>query len=158
MDFLVEDGQTQAVTYERDIVPAGVHEMTIRSAEDGESEYKRCDINPTGKCLKLKLATVSGSYRFVFHDIPAHLPWMAKQLADALGLQPVNGRLSLDPASISGLNVLAEISHYTSKAGKVSAVVKAYKPRASAAVEEKPKARPARPAAAAIPPGDDIPF
>ena len=165
MDFLVEDEQMQAVTHERDIVPAGVHEMTIRSAEDGESEYKRCDINPTGKCLKLKLATVSGSYRFVFHDIPVHLPWMAKQLAEALGLQPVNGRLSLDPASIAGLNVMVEISHYTSKAGKVSAVVKAYKPHAAASAAPPPATKSAakrtatqKADAASATAKDDIPF
>jgi hypothetical protein len=52
-----------------------------------------------------------------------------------------------------------EISHYTSKAGKTSAVVKRYVPAAEA---DKPKAARSRPAAKAAAvdrmAGDDIPF
>lgn len=152
MDFIVEDQQTQPVMMEREIVPAGVHAMVIKHAEEGPNEYKRSDENPDGMCLKLRLATVNGTYKFVFDDIPKHLGWRAKQLADASGIQPVNGRVSLNSDDLVGLAVTVEVSHYTSKAGKVSAVVKRYvAPEATATPKPKPKPV----AAVGI---DDIPF
>jgi hypothetical protein len=126
MDFTFSDEQTQAVNIERDIVPAGVHTMTIRHAEEGPNQYKTSDENPQGMCLKLRLATNTGDYRFVFDDIPAHLGWRAKQLADALGVAANGETVSLDPATLEGRELTVEVSHYTSKAGKVSAVVKRY--------------------------------
>jgi hypothetical protein len=155
MDFVIEDEQSQAVMQDRDMVPAGVHEMVIKHAEEGPNEYKTSDTNPHGMCIKLRLATVAGNYKFVFDDIPAHLAWRAKQLADAAGLKPVGGKLSIDANSLVGLSVTVEVSHYTSKAGKVSAVVKRYVPAGPkpAAQRRKPKSV----AAQAV--GDDeIPF
>lgn len=162
MDFIIEDQQTQSsVGVERDIVPAGVHQMVIKHAEEGPNEYKRCDENPDGQCVKLRLATADGNYKFVFDDIPKHLGWRAKQLADAVGIQPVNGRLSLQADALVGLPVTVEVSHYTSKAGKVSAVVKRYaassgvvKPATTPAA--KPRTQAAKITAAL--PSDDVPF
>jgi hypothetical protein len=138
MDFTFSDEQTQAVSIERDIVPAGVHTMTIRHAEEGPNQYKTSDENPQGMCLKLRLATNTGDYRFVFDDIPAHLGWRAKQLADALGVAANGATVSLDAATLEGRELTVEVSHYTSKAGKVSAVVKRY---AKASGTSKPAAQ-----------------
>lgn len=153
MDFIVEDQQLQPAMMERDIVPAGVHEMVIKHAEEGPNEYKRSDENPDGQCLKLRLATSSGNHKFVFDDIPKHLGWRAKQLADAAGIQAVNGRISLNADDLVGLAVTVEVSHYTSKAGKVSAVVKRYVAAQTPAAKPKAKA-----AVVAKSGSDDIPF
>lgn len=158
MDFMIEDEQSQPVMQERDIVPAGVHEMVIKHAEEGPNEYKTSDINPHGLCLKLRLATVSGNYKFVFDDIPKHLAWRAKQLADAVGVQPTGGKLSLDPNGLVGLPVTVEISHYTSKAGKVSAVVKRYAAATPAAPVKAAKPRTAAAKVTAALASDDVPF
>jgi hypothetical protein len=155
MDFIVEDQQSQPAMMERDIVPAGVHDMVIKHAEEGPNEYKRSDENPDGQCLKLRLATLSGNHKFVFDDIPKHLGWRAKQLADAAGIQAANGRISLNSEDLVGLAVTVEVSHYTSKAGKVSAVVKRYVAAQTPAA--KPKAKP-KAAVVAKSGGDDIPF
>ena len=155
MDFIVEDQQSQPAMMERDIVPAGVHDMVIKHAEEGPNEYKRSDENPDGQCLKLRLATSSGNHKFVFDDIPKHLGWRAKQLADAAGIQAANGRSSLNSEDLVGLAVTVEVSHYTSKAGKVSAVVKRYVAAQTPAA--KPKAKP-KAAVVAKSGGDDIPF
>ncbi len=135
MDFTFSDEQTQTVNIERDIVPAGVHTMTIRHAEEGPNQYKTSDENPQGLCLKLRLATNTGDYKFVFDDLPAHLGWRAKQLADALGVAANGATVSLDPDSLVGRELTVEVSHYTSKAGKTSAVVKKY---VKAATQAKP--------------------
>lgn len=156
MDFIIEDDFAAAApAQERDIVPAGTHRMVIRSAEEGPNEYKVSDTNPTGECLKLRLATVEGNYRFVFDDLPKHLGWRAANLADALGIKSVGGRLTLTPDDCREQIVTVEISHYTSKAGKTSAVVKRYVP-ASVAEKTKPATPRARPVAAGA--TDDIPF
>lgn len=161
MEFVVQDEQMQPVSMEREIVPAGVHEMTIKHAEEGPNEYKVTDENPEGLCLKLRLATGNAGHKFVFGDIPKHLGWRAKQLADALGLAPVGGKISLEPESLVGMALTVEVSHYTSKAGKVSAVVKRYVP-AQAQQPAKPAAAKskARTAAARLTSEttDDIPF
>lgn len=160
MDFVIQDEQSEPVMIERDIVPAGLHRMTIRHAEEGPNQYKTSDENPDGMCVKLRLATVDGDYRFVFDDIPRHLGWRAKQLAEAVGIIPVSGRLSLEPDELVNQVVNVEISHYTSKAGKVSAVVKRYvsASAAPAAKVSKPAAKPKPQKVAAAGPVDDIPF
>lgn len=156
MDWTIADETTQPITTERAIVPAGIHAMVVKAAEEGPNEYKRSDENPDGMCLKLRLATVTGDYKFVFDDIPRHLGWRAKQLAEALGVLPNGTTVSLEPDDLVGREITVEVSHYTSKAGKVSAVVKRYvqgtpKPKAAT----KPRTTVARVATAG---SDDIPF
>jgi hypothetical protein len=156
MDFVIDDQPTETVTHERAIVPAGRHQMVVRHCEEGTNEYKRHETNPHGNCLKLRLATVEGDYKFVFDDIPHHLGWRAANLADALGIKPADGRLSLTPGDIEGRELAVEISHYTSKAGKTSAVVKRYVPATVAAKPPAIKPNP-KPVVERLP-GDDIPF
>ena len=159
MDFVIEEDQAQTAMLERDIVPAGIHRMTVKHCEEGPNQYKTSDENPDGQCIKLRLATVDGQYKFVFDDIPKHLGWRAKQLAEAVGILPVSGRLSLQPDELVGQVVNVEISHYTSKAGKVSAVVKRYVPASAvAAAPQKPASKPKPQKVAATGPADDIPF
>jgi len=158
MDFLIEEQPTETVTRERELVPPGKHVMRIRSAKEEPNEYKRSDANPNGDCLKLCLSTVEGDYKFVWHDIPEDLGWIAANLADALGIKPVDGRLSLKPSDIEGRELTVEISHYTAKkSGNVSAVVKRYVPATVAAKPPALKATPKPPPAERLP-GDDIPF
>jgi hypothetical protein len=160
MDFQIhDDPMAAATTGERDIVPAGIHQMEIKAAEEKTNKYKVCDENPHGAVLALRLATVNGNYKFVFDDIPQHLGWRAKQLAQAVGSDVAGGTLSLNPDDLIGRSITVEVSHYTSKTtGNVSAVVKKYMP----AVAAKPAAAAPRKAAAKVTasrlPGDDIPF
>jgi len=144
---------------ERPLVPAGVQTLTIRSAEEGVNDYKKTDENPEGVCLKLRLAS-GGNHRFVFDDLPIHLGWRAKQLAAAVGIVPVGERLVLKPEELEGQAVSVEITHYTSKAGKVSAVVKRYLPAAAdkPAVPASTARRTAAQKIVASLPDDDIPF
>ena len=145
-------------TADRPLVPPGTHVLTIVHAEEGPNEYKRSDENPEGLCLKLRLGT-DGGHKFVFDDIPQHLAWRAKQFAAALAIMPAGDALDLEPSELVGQKVTVEITHYTSKVGKVSAVVKKY-----VAATQTPKPRSASPTAAtrravlASVPDDDIPF
>jgi hypothetical protein len=164
MDFMLDDDVATAtqMIQDREIVPAGIHTMSIVNVEEGPNEYKRSDANPDGMCIKLRLST--GGYKFVFDDIPKHLAWRAKQLAEAVGILPVGGKLSLSPEDLADKTVTVEVSHYTSKAGKVSAVVKRYVPATAAPAAAAPPAKrqtlPQKAAATFKANGgaDDIPF
>jgi|GEM_PF-2857618 len=163
MDFMLDDDVSTATQtmQDREIVPAGIHTMTIVNVEEGPNEYKRSDANPDGLCIKLRLST--GAYKFVFDDIPKHLGWRAKQLAEAVGILPVGGKLSLSPDDLADKTVTVEVSHYTSKAGKVSAVVKRYvqataTPTAAAPAKRQTLPQKAGAAFKASAGSDDIPF
>jgi hypothetical protein len=160
MKFEIEDDQQDAAPAERELVPPGIHEMTIVHCEEGPNEWKTSDTNPEGMCLKLRLSL--GQYKFVFDDIPQHLGWRAKQLAAALGTGPDGETLELTPEDLIDQVVRVEISTYHSKAGKTSSVVKKYLPAAAAADKPKPakKAPKLTPAVAlaSVEDEDDIPF
>lgn len=144
---------------ERTIVPVGTHKAVIKKAEEGPNQWKIDETsNPDGICLKLRLAV--GNHKFIFHDLPKHLPWMAKQLADALGIQPEGNTLRVVPSEIEGREVTVEVTHYTSKSGNVSAVVKKYVPLADKPTTPKRQTLPQKAAAMfkANAGTDDIPF
>jgi hypothetical protein len=159
VQFAVQNNSTTE-TMERPIVPAGIRVMTILAAEEGPNQYKVCDENPEGMCLKLRLTDASGGFKFVFDDLPMQLGWRAVQLADAVGIKAVGGNLVLMPEELIDRQVAVEVSHYTSKAGKVSAVVKKYLPPDPALLPKSAVAsakRQASPKPTAMP-EDDIPF
>ena len=160
MKFEIEDDQQDAAPAERELVPPGIHEMTIVHCEEGPNSWKTSDTNPEGMCLKLRLSV--GQYKFVFDDIPQHLGWRAKQLAAALGTGPDGETLELTPEDLIDQVVRVEVASYTSKVGKTSSVVKKYLPAAAAAEKPKPakKAPKLTPAVAlaSVEDEDDIPF
>ncbi len=133
------DAPPAVATTERQIMPVGKHAMIVKHAEEGPNEYKRSDDNPEGFCLKLRLSDLEGRFKFVFDDLPQSksLAWRAKQLAAAIGIIPHGETLSLTPDDVIGQTIEVELSHYTSKAGKVSATVKRYIERTS---DARPKA------------------
>ncbi len=144
---------------ERTIVPVGTHTAVIKKAEEGPNQWKTDETsNPDGICLKLRLAI--GNYKFVFHDLPKHQPWLAKQLADALGIQPEGNTLRVVPADIEGREVTVDVVHYTAKSGNVSAVVKRYVPLDAKPAAPKRQTLPQKAAATfkAAAGSDDIPF
>ena len=159
VQFVIQEPTTD--TLERPIVPAGVRVMTILAAEEGPNQYKVCDENPQGMCLKLRLTDANGGFKFVFDDIPSHLGWRAAQLAEAVGIRAVSGNLVLTPDELVNRDVVVEISHYTSKAGKVSATVKKYLPPDPSKLSKTAVATAKRTASQKITqqlPQDDIPF
>lgn len=168
MDFKIGNRTEQAAPAgDRDLVPPGVHAMEIKSASEGPNEYKRCDENPHGDCLKLVLATKDGGYAWVYHDIPQHLHWLGEQLAAAIGVGSSGDTVSLLPDDLAGRVLEVEISHYTAKTtGKTKATVKKYipaagKPQAAAKAAPQPARKVAvrsTTAGMAGVPLDDIPF
>jgi hypothetical protein len=143
---------------EREIVPVGTHNAVIKKAEERCVDWKKSDANPSGECLSLRLAV--GNFQYVFHDIPNDKHWLARQLADALGIVPENGTLRIVPSEIEGRDVTIDIKHFTNRQGITKADVKAYVPMPVAAKATPPARTPAA-KVKAVSPGigsDDIPF
>jgi hypothetical protein len=144
---------------EYDIVPVGTHRLKIVSAEVGPNQWKTDETNPDGICLKLRLE-FDATHRHIYHDLPKHRPYMGAELAKAIGLQADGNTLRVSPEAVLGQTVIAMVEHYTSKAGKVSAVIKKYLPGPASAPAAKPARTPAAKVKAASPAigSDDIPF
>ena len=115
---------------EREIVPAGVHRATIKKAEERCVEWKKNDANPSGECLSLRLSV--GNFQYVFADIPSDKTWLARQLADALGIVAADGTLRIVPGDIEGEEIEVEFKHFTNRQGITKADVKAYVPKVTA--------------------------
>lgn len=127
MEFTIDATDRTDAPAERQVISEGTHVLEIAHAEEGPNSYKIADNNPEGWCLKLRL-TKGSEYRYIFDDLPQHLGWRAKQLAAALGIEPDGDELSIDADSLVGRSVKVLVEHYTSKAGRLSAVVKKYLP------------------------------
>ena len=162
MDWTMTDELPQDVhalrPEEREIVPAGIHRATIKKAEERCVEWKKSDANPSGKCLSLRLAV--GNYQYVFNDIPSDKTWLARQLAEALGIVAADGTLRIVPSEIEGEEIEVEIKHFTSRHGVTKADVKAYVPLAAKPEAPKRQTLPQKAAATfkATAGTDEIPF
>lgn len=159
MDETTEDVH-ETRTEEREIVPAGTHKLLIKAAEVGPNEYRTHDRNPDGICLKLRLV-LDQHHKWIFDDLPEHQPWRGAQLGKALGIEAEGNTLRVSPDVVSGQTVYAIVEHYTSKAGKTSAVVKRYLPPPPAATIKPVAARTAAAKVKASSPSigsDDVPF
>lgn len=163
MEWTMEEAYTTTEKTPSPIVPIGTWDFEVKNATEGPNQYRRSDKNPEGMCLSFRLSALNGTYLFVFVDIPLDKGWIAKQLADAIGLGERGGLLNIGSIDIEGARVRCEIEHYTAKSGKVSAQVKKFLPAVEA---EKPVAEQRAPAArsqtakarAAMTNDDDIPF
>jgi hypothetical protein len=141
---------------EREIVPVGTHKATIKKAEERCVDWKKTNANPTGACLSLRLSV--GKHQLVFHDLPHDLPWLARQLAAALGIEAEDGTLRIVPSEIEGRELTADFTHFTKRDGTVKADVKAYVPLKPAAPKRQTLPQKAHAAFKAAAGADDIPF
>ncbi len=141
---------------EREIVPVGTHKATIKKAKERCVDFRKSVANPTGKCLTLRLSV--GKHQLVFHDLPHDLPWLARQLAAALGIEAEDGTLRIVPSEIEGRELTAEFTHFTKRDGTVKADVKAYVPLKPAPPKRQTLPQKAAATFKAAAGADDIPF
>lgn len=146
-----DEPPTKTAKRDRELVPEGDRVFEIRKATEGAHRFKTAA--PT--YLMLQLAPAEGDYAWIFWDIPHGKAGVreARQLAEAVG-QAVGKTLSIDPDSLAGRRIVAEVYHTVSqKNGQTYANVRRIR------VDHTDK-RPAweRDAAAASTEVDDIPF
>jgi hypothetical protein len=146
---------------EREMLPDGTHNVTIKDASEGVHKFPE---NNPGEYLHLTLAP-NGSFGFVWVSLGSSSKDKAQAglLATALGYTP-DGWADADPSELVGRELRVVTKQVVLKSGKTRVFVNDYLPAVvAAAPEKKPAARtPAAKVAAArgdeAGSTDDIPF
>ena len=115
MKFHVGESVVKA---ERKIAPAGEHVVDVQAATEKFSEFHKCDT------ISMQLSAVVGGFSFVFLDLTPKTLWLAGELADALGIERIDGDVDIEPYQVIGKRLLIEVGHYTKKDGTTGASVK----------------------------------
>ncbi len=146
----VTSGQETAQA--RDMVPEGEHVFEVVKATEGPHKFRE------GEFLSLRLSDAGKKWALVFADIPKDKRGapLAASLAKALGLGGFGSKVVIDPAELEGRQVIAEIYHTVSKAGRTYANVRRFSAveQAAPAAARTPKQKADKAATAT----DDIPF
>ena len=122
-----EKEKTQG-SFKEIIINAGKYTGKIKKAEWVQSEYSVTEYNHDGTCLSvwIDIPTKDGKTKRVFDKISITSPTKLNQLRVSAGLKPVKKGDNFDEAPLQGKSVEVEVDRYTSKAGKVSNIVKSY--------------------------------
>lgn len=121
--------------FEEIILPNGVYTFTITKAEFAPDKYKINEFNKDGMSLKLWLDTeFQGNNKRIFATIGLDKPHDINDVVVACNLPPLKRGGSLNEQSLVDVKVSAVIQQYTSKVGKISNIVKSFKPAHPAAV------------------------
>jgi hypothetical protein len=116
---------------EYETAPPGEYRVEIMKAERKRLPWKVSDTNPYGDCVSLRLR-VGPAYGFVFVDVPDDLPWLARAVAQAVGLDGDE----LVPDRLVGRQARVLIKHYTRRDGSRKATVGRWLPATAAGDSE----------------------
>lgn len=105
-----------ARTYEP--APPGEYVAEIVKAERKRVPWRANDANPHGDCTVLRLR-VGRSFGFVFCDVPDDMPWLARAVVQAVGLDGD----ALVPDRLTGRQARVSIKNYTRRDGSRKAAV-----------------------------------
>lgn len=105
-----------ARTYET--APPGEYRAEVVKAERKRVPWRVSDTNPHGDCIVLRLR-VGPAYGFVFCDVPDDLTWLARAVAQAVGLDGDE----LVPERLVGCEARVLIKNYTRRDGTRKAAV-----------------------------------
>ena len=110
------------------IIDADEYTGTIKKVEWVNSPYSITEYNQDGLCLSvwIDIPTNVSQTKRIFDKIAVTSPTKLNELRQAVGLKPVAKGEDFDESEITGLQVEVEIDKYTSKAGKISNIVKRY--------------------------------
>jgi hypothetical protein len=121
--------------FEEIILPNGVYTFTITKAEFAPDKYKINEFNKDGMSLKLWLDTeFQGNNKRIFATIGVDKPHDINEVVVACNLPSLKRGGSLNEQSLVDVKISALIQQYTSKVGKISNIVKSFKPAHPAAV------------------------
>jgi len=122
-----EKEKTQS-SFKEIIINAGKYTGKIKKVEWVKSQYSVTEYNPDGTCLSvwIDIPTKDGMTKRVFDKISITSPTKLNQLRISAGLKPVKKGDNFDEAPLQGKSIELEVDRYTSKAGKVSNIVKSY--------------------------------
>ena len=123
-----EEKEKNTRQFKEIIIEAGAYEGKIKKVEWIKSEYSVTQYNPDGVCLSvwIDISLEDGETKRVFDKISITNPSKLNELRLAAGLKSVKKGENFDEKPLQGKTIELEIDRYTSKAGKVSNIVKSY--------------------------------
>lgn len=126
------------------LLEAGEYTGTIKKAEWVQSQYMVNQYNPDGDCLSVwvDVETEDRDVKRLFDKISITNPTKLNLLRTAASLKPVRRDESFsDEKKLVGKTINIEVDEYTSKAGKVSNIIKEYSPALPAQKKESMESR-----------------
>ena len=123
----VWDEKEKRSNYKDILLDAGEYTAKIAKAEWTTSEYLKSEYNKTGACLSVWVdIEYDGENKRIFDKISVTSPTKLNALREAVGLKPVKKGENFNEKPLNGKQVYVEIEQYTSKAGRVSNIIKQY--------------------------------
>jgi hypothetical protein len=123
----VWDEKEKRSNYKDILLDSGEYTAKISKAEWTTSEYMITDYNAKGACLSVWIdINYDGENKRIFDKISVTSPTKLNALREAVGLKPVKKGENFNEKPLNGKQVYVEVEQYTSKAGKVSNIIKQY--------------------------------
>jgi hypothetical protein len=123
----VWDEKEKRSNYKDILLDAGEYVGKIKKAEWTTSEYLINDYNKSGTCLSVWVdIDYDGEIKRIFDKISITSPTKLNALLQAVGLTSVKKGENFNEKPLNGKQVYVEVDQYTSKAGKVSNIIKQY--------------------------------
>ena len=109
------------------LLDAGEYTAKIKKAEWTTSEYLVNQYNKNGACLSVWIdIEYDGENKRIFDKISVTSPSKLNAIREAVGLKPIKKGDNFSEKPLVGKQIYVEVDQYTSKAGKVSNIIKQY--------------------------------
>jgi len=110
-------------TKPKGVVPAGIHVVTVVTAEPQRVPWRRTAQNPAGDVLTLRLSA-GPDYRLLFTDLPIDKPGLMAIVAASFGIAAQD----MQPEKLEGRTATVQIEHVTTRRGLDKPIVQAWLP------------------------------
>ena len=111
----------------RRAIQAGLHLLTVVTAEHQRVPWSRSPANPAGDVLALRLVLDDG-HQLIHCDLPTDKPRLLAIAAASFGIAPEN----MQPGQLEGRKAAVEVEHVRTRRGIAKAVVRAWVPATAA--------------------------
>ena len=138
MKLVWDEKENNGKKFSDAILEAGEYTGKIKKCDWIQNDYMISDYNPDGNCLSvwIDVQMDDGSAKRLFDKISVTNPSKLNSLRAAASLEPVKKGDNFNEKELLGKVVNVEVDEYTSKAGKVSNIVRDYSPVLADQTEE----------------------
>jgi len=122
-----DEKESKQSSFKHLIIDADEYTGNVKKVEWVNSPYAITEYNQDGLCLSVWIdIPYDGQTKRIFDKISVTSPTKLNELRQAVGLQPVLKGGDFEESEILGKEIQLEVDRYTSKAGRVSNIVKRY--------------------------------
>jgi hypothetical protein len=110
-------------TKSKGIVPAGIHVVTVLTAENQRVPWRRSPENPAGDVLTLRLSA-GHEHRLIYTDLPIDKPSLMAIVAASFGIAAQD----MQPEKLEGRTATVQIAYVQTRRGLDKPIVQAWLP------------------------------